>query len=468
MKKYVKISVLIILTVTILLGLVYLGLAVYYKNGFSYGTYINGIYCTGKSVEETQEELNNSFSYEGLTIHSQKKTLFLKAEEIEYSFDFREPLIQYRSRQNPYLWIENLWQDHTALNLNPKGSFNAESADNWILKNFSPNVEKQEVLIKLTGNGYELRNNKQGIPVIEKIEETIKQALEKGQSEIWLDESICFQDIPYTENEKKLMSLYEHIGEFQQKEIVYSFGSESVTLSPKNLADVLQKEETSGLPYFDENGLLAVSEENIQQLLKDIMNPYHTYRNHHFLTHDGQEVYINTGNYGNEINFKTEAKWLYGFLNSEEKEAKRKPEYKKEALFQEKNDIGDTYIEVDMTNQKLYYIKDGELLLESEVVTGNTGKNRATPQMVCYVYGKQRKRTLKGPGYEAFVNYWMPVNGGIGIHDASWRSEFGGNIYQTNGSHGCINMPIENMETLYRETKIGTPVVLYYLDESES
>lgn len=87
------------------------------------------------------------------------------------------------------------------------------------------------------------------------------------------------------------------------------------------------------------------------------------------------------------------------------------------------DDIGDTYIEVDMTEQKLYYYEEGKLLIDTPVVTGNTSLRRGTPCGTNYVYAKQKNRTLRGADYESFVRYWIPVKGAIGIHDASWRSD---------------------------------------------
>jgi lipoprotein-anchoring transpeptidase ErfK/SrfK len=96
------------------------------------------------------------------------------------------------------------------------------------------------------------------------------------------------------------------------------------------------------------------------------------------------------------------------------------------------------------------------------VVTGNTRLGRGTPEKVCYVYYKQRHRTLIGPDYRTPVSYWMAVNGNIGIHDASWRGKFGGTIYKTNGSHGCINTPTKAVSVLYDLVEIGTPVIIFY------
>lgn len=140
---------------------------------------------------------------------------------------------------------------------------------------------------------------------------------------------------------------------------------------------------------------------------------------------------------------------------------KREPEYKVRAWGKGEDDIGDTYIEVDIEAQHLYYYVDGELALETDVVTGNAGRRMNTPKAVCYVYGKQKNRVLRGPNYATFVYYWMPVNGNIGLHDATWRKEFGGEIYKTNGSHGCINMPKDKAGELYEMVEIGTPCIVF-------
>ena len=138
------------------------------------------------------------------------------------------------------------------------------------------------------------------------------------------------------------------------------------------------------------------------------------------------------------------------------------PTYKQKAWKQGKDDIGATYIEVDMGEQMMYYYKDGVLQLETPIVTGNTSLRRGTPSGVNYVYLKQTNRILRGPGYASHVDFWMPVKGGIGIHDAAWRSKYGGEIYKTNGSHGCINTPRDAMEQLFDMAEVGTPVVMFY------
>ncbi len=121
-----------------------------------------------------------------------------------------------------------------------------------------------------------------------------------------------------------------------------------------------------------------------------------------------------------------------------------------------------TYIDVNLTNQQLIYVINGTPAIISEIVTGNTSKGHGTPVGTYAIYGKATNRTLKGQGYSAFVKYWMPFYKAYGLHDASWRGSFGGNIYKTNGSHGCVNMPSTTAQALFNTVNVGTPVIVHY------
>ena len=173
---------------------------------------------------------------------------------------------------------------------------------------------------------------------------------------------------------------------------------------------------------------------------------------------------VETGTYGYKLNEKAEAEYLLNVIGRKN-QLTRTPEFLQRAYTESyslTDDIGETYIEVDLTNQMMYYYENGRMKVETPVVTGNTSLGRGTPEKVCYVYGKERNRILRGEDYASFVNFWMPVYGGVGIHDASWRGSYGGKIYRTNGSHGCINTPYKQVSKLYEMVEIGTPVIIFY------
>ena len=124
--------------------------------------------------------------------------------------------------------------------------------------------------------------------------------------------------------------------------------------------------------------------------------------------------------------------------------------------------LGSEYIEVDMGAQQLTYYKDDRIVQQFPVVTGLMTRARKTPTGYYRIYNKRRSTILRGYDYSTFVNYWLGVHGGIGIHDATWRSSFGGDIYINSGSHGCINSPKDEMERLYNAIEVGVPVVMFY------
>ncbi len=117
------------------------------------------------------------------------------------------------------------------------------------------------------------------------------------------------------------------------------------------------------------------------------------------------------------------------------------------------------YILIDISDQTLKYYVKGKVKLKSNVVTG--GRGCGTPTGRFKLHHKSRNVNLTGPGYVSHVSYWMPFIGqSYGMHDASWRSTFGGSIYKYNGSHGCVNMPRSKVSKLYKMVPNGTRVII--------
>jgi hypothetical protein len=100
-------------------------------------------------------------------------------------------------------------------------------------------------------------------------------------------------------------------------------------------------------------------------------------------------------------------------------------------------------------------------VVSSQCVTGCISKGHGTPTGVYSIFSRDKDRYLRGDGYKSWVNFFIPFNGGIGFHDASWRSTFGGNIYLYSGSHGCINMPYSAAKKLYENVTLDEKVIVY-------
>ena len=127
------------------------------------------------------------------------------------------------------------------------------------------------------------------------------------------------------------------------------------------------------------------------------------------------------GDYGWSINRAKETKALIIAIKEGQTIAKE-PAYIQTALSHGNNDIGNTYVEINLTKQHLWFYKNGALIAQGDIVTGNVSSNHKTPEGIYKLKYKQRDAVLRGSDYASPVTFWMPFNGGIGIHDASWRS----------------------------------------------
>ena len=115
---------------------------------------------------------------------------------------------------------------------------------------------------------------------------------------------------------------------------------------------------------------------------------------------------------------------------------------------------------VDLSSQTLkLYDEDRNVLLYTRVVTGKD--TTPTDKGLYPIYDKATEAYLIGDDYEVAVNYWMPFNGGEGFHDATWREDFGGEIYHNDGSHGCVNMQLDDAEVLYNNVEVGNKVLIH-------
>lgn len=121
-----------------------------------------------------------------------------------------------------------------------------------------------------------------------------------------------------------------------------------------------------------------------------------------------------------------------------------------------------TYIDIDIASQTVTYFEDGVAKLQAPCVTGNISNGNGTPcgtySVICKVPGKY----LIGPTWKCWVDRWIQFTSDhIGLHDASWRSAFGGEIYKTDGSHGCVNMPLDAVSQLYDMVSVGSTVIVH-------
>lgn len=451
--------------VTVSLMVTYLGLAVYYHNAFPYGTWINGIYCTGRSIQEVNQDLAAQFTYDGITVEDRDGGRYLiTAEDIAYQFDFIKALEIYQERQNPWMWVDSLFGGHQ-VELVPVISYDSAAFDACFealpfFQEGRPDRDRRVEIVR-TPQGYELVNERTDVLFVEEARGAVLSAIEEAKNEVSLVEAGCYHDLELTAQMRETLEIWEKLESFQQCGIVYRMGEEEIPVDASVVCNWIAVED-NGHFLLDDAGELQLKENAIEDFVTSLAEQYDTVgASRQFLSTRGDLVTVEGGLYGNKIDREAEIAYLKAAFETKKNEV-HEPVYLQEAWKQGSEDIGSTYIEVDMTDQKMYYYVDGVLTIDTPIVTGNTSRRMGTPSGVNFVYAKQKNRILRGEGYASHVDFWMPVKGNIGIHDAAWRGKFGGAIYKTNGSHGCINTPRAAMEQLFELAEIGTPVIMFY------
>lgn len=449
--------------VFLVLFVLYLLPVLYYRDGFSFNTWFNGVYCTGRTVEEANSLLASS-GIPVFTVTDRTGTSYdFPLEQADYRADFEENLTEYLAGQNVMLWPGNLVLPKERV-LRPVVEIDVEKLKEWweALPFVKEEQGREHVLeIRLTKKGFVLYDGISDRLDCEEGFRLLTEAVYSGETALLLQEAGAYDTGQYTPGQEEIYSLWEKVSSFQDSGIVYDMGDRLLTLDGSVTWQFLKRKE-DGTFILDDLGQLVLDEKAVAAFINDLAEEYNTYGStRQFAATRGDIVTVKGGIYGSLLDKEAEISYLTEALR-EKKKGRHVPAYLQEAFIRGKDDIGNTYIEVDMTGQKMYYYQEGECVLDTDIVTGNLSHRNGTPSGVNYVYAKQTDRVLRGPGYASHVDYWMPVKGGIGIHDADWRKYFGGEIYKTSGSHGCINTPPEIMKELYGMVEVGTPVVMFY------
>lgn len=210
--------------------------------------------------------------------------------------------------------------------------------------------------------------------------------------------------------------------------------------------------------YNADTGEVTVDSSWISKAIKDIMKSYNTVgAEHEFTTHTGEKITVSGGTWGSLPDTEKEVAYLTEQFEKGESITDRVPEYTYSY-----EDFPNTYIELSIADQHLWVYKDGEMIMETDVVTGDATKKRDTPTGCYFISECINGKYLTGDTYKTWVNKWMRLtNQGVGLHDANWQPYFGGSRYKGHGSHGCVNLPPKFASQLFDTVSRGWLVVIY-------
>ena len=449
----------------------YAGISYYYSYHFFPGTSINGIDCSGKTAYEAEQSIAQKVSNYSIQVASRNlQPQSILGNEIGYHYLSNGEVLNLLKQQKPYEWVTGLLgkTEYTAAQ--------NVTFDKALLQNKIKTLDcAQEVNQIAPEDAYVAFNNTEFVimPETEGSQLNVKQAyriLEEAISSSLPTVDFAANPDAYNKaavvsTDPKLQDTVMAYNNFTKASITYTFGEQTVTLDGSTIKDWLQ---------FDEKGRLLQDSDAFQQHIADYVaqlaadhDTVGTTRE--FYTTSGRAVYVYGSAYGWKIDQAGEAAQLSQDIQNGV-QTTREPVYEMRANAHGYNDIGSTYIEVDLGAQHMYYYQDGYIVFDSEIVSGlASDPDRATPPGIFKLYSKSSPSVLRGGvgpdggyEYETPVQYWMPFNGGIGFHDADWQPYFGGDRYLYGGSHGCIHMPPSNAATLYSIIQYDVPIVCFY------
>lgn len=439
-----------------------------YQTCFLPGTIVDGMDVTGKTASEVEDAITEQLKGYTLTINGREElSESITGESVGLYAEFDDTLEKAVSAQKPMDWGKyRFGKAVNEVNTDALLHYSSEMLDEAVAGLSCMNKENmrepQDARISdydsATGS-YTIIKEDEGTELLEdKVKEAVASAIMSLSESVNLEEQGCYLSPSVTSEDEALKTACESMNRYVGAKITYKFGDRSETLSGNEIHNWLTVNGTS----------VGVSETKAAEYVKNLASAYNTaYKPKTLKTSYGKNVTITTGSYGWKIDQTKETAALVSLIKNGE-QTSREPEYSQKAASRSGNDYGNTYVEINLTAQHLYFYVDGKLLVQSDFVSGNAAKGWSTPAGAYALTYKQRNATLKGQGYATPVSYWMPFNGGIGLHDANWRKTFGGTIYKNKGSHGCINLPPAVAKTIYENISAGDPVLCYHLDGTES
>lgn len=456
-KKNNKFLLGIIITICGLV-VVYLGTSLYFVNHFNRGSKINSIDVSGKTIEEADNEIMSKINSYELSLEGRNGVKDkITADDINLQCDLKGRLEQIKNNQSSLAWIGSFFKDNNT-NISDIVTYDDKKLDK-VLENLSAMsaenvVEPKNASIKYENGAYEIVDEVKGCKLNKAfLKSAVSEAIRKGEENIDLDESNCYEIPQYTSRSKEVNDAKDLMNGYLSSKITYNFIGGDETIDASIINEWLS---------VDSNYNVNIDENKIKKYIGTLSKKYNTVgKTRQFKTTGGQTVSVTGGDYGNKVDISKESDYLVEAIKNKTVENKE-PKYSQKSMASGDNDIGNTYVEVSLSGQHLWFYKNGSLITEGPVVTGNISNGTGTPSGTYKLDYKERNATLKGEGYSTPVSFWMPFNGGIGIHDATWRGSFGGNIYVSGGSHGCVNAPYDLANTIFNNIDAGTPVVCYY------
>lgn len=452
--------VIVLLAVLAALGLYIAGM-VHYKDRFFLHTTINGFDASELTVEEVEERIASVIGTYQLEIRERGgQTETITAEQIDYQYVSKGEVAAFKNSQKLYQWPLYL-KKSISYTFDSSASYDdgklQAAIDGLQCLDESKVTKPEDAYIDFLDGQYAVRPEVEG-NLLKKgeVSRLIHEYVDFANAALSLEEKNCYEIPAKRQNDEVLNKTVAKLNTCISTNLIYLFGDHSETLDGEKIREWLS---------YDASGNVELNRDMAAQFVAEMAEKYDTAdKPREFVTHSGNTVTVEGGSYGWIMDQEATLDYMIDAIwggNQGETYA----EFAQTAVSWYNSDLGDSYVEIDLGSQHVWLYIDGQEVVSTDCVSGlASDPKRYTPSGTYTLYYKESPSVLKGENneYETKVTYWMPFNGGIGLHDASWRSAFGRSIYMSDGSHGCVNLPVSAAKQIYENVYDGIPIICYY------
>ena len=459
----------LILAFLLLTGAAYALGYIFFQRHYYPGTVINGFRCDfkdAKYVENLMQEQVSAYVLAVNTMYNGREAITAGDVKLTYQSDGEPAHIL--AEQDSLHWFNHIGR-RKEYSLDQNLSFDTAALDEAVssLNCMNPEnaVDSQDAYVKETADGFVIVPEVEGNTLdVEKVRQLIGSAMQHLVPEVDLLAAECYI-VP-----KKFASDSDLIAECDLRNSVRESNIEFMDIVPRTIltydfADRTERLEWDTIEDWvtqDEDGRYILDSEKTSAYVKELAEKYDTVGNtREFNTYDRRTVTISGGDYGWVIDQPSEVKALTEAILAGTIEV-REPVYAYTAFSRDLNDIGLTYIEIDLAAQRLVYYRNGYPTVDAQVVTGMPYETYTATPTGCYSVQEMRSPAeLSDSTGTVNVSWWLRFYANLGIHDAAWRDNFNRDVYLLEGTGGCVNISYDDMRALYSYAEVGLPVVIY-------
>ena len=428
---------------------------------FQKNTIINGTDFSYCKIEDVIESLNSKYDDYHLDVKLRDKTFTINPKDIDLVITAKNDLIKIKDDQNAFLWFTYLFgtNEYTA---NYQISYSENKLTSLLMSmpefNIDNMIKPKNATVEIVDGQPQIVEGSKGTEFdTEKAINLIKSNISDLNTEVSIEDAGYYTIATYDSNSDIVKNFYNTIKSYTDLNIKYNY-VENVSF------DIPHEEICKMIDIDSDNYKCSINKDKIAEFVAKFAEEHDTFgKDRLFKTSIGKTVKVNSNSLGWEIDQEAEVEELYKNL-IDKKDIEREPIFSHQGKVYTADcfDIGDSYVEFNFTDQKVYFYMNGKHILTDDIISGNPNRYQNTPGGLYEIYSMSYDVVLTGPGYASHVDYWMPFNGEIGMHDAHWQSKFGGDLYLSRGSHGCVNLPYKTAQTIWDMGYRGLPVIGYW------